>query len=140
HFPDLRSFPTRRSSDLRKKTDWRKFRLIAAALIVGSLPAVAVIYLVDGPWLSIAIGVFVLLGLGISLFPAEKFNVSPDAKAPLFIFGAAGGFMSTIAGIAGPSLTIYARITDWDYRDFVATRSEERRVGKECRCRWPRDS
>lgn len=106
---------------VRKKTDWRKFRLIAAALIVGSLPAVAVIYLVDGPWLSIAIGVFVLLGLGISLFPAEKFNVSPDAKAPLFIFGAAGGFMSTIAGIAGPSLTIYARITDWDYRDFVAT-------------------
>jgi uncharacterized membrane protein YfcA len=29
--------------------------------------------------------------------------------------------MSTIAGIAGPSLTIYARITGWDYRAFVAT-------------------
>ena len=29
--------------------------------------------------------------------------------------------MSTIAGIAGPSLTVYSRITGWDYREFVAT-------------------
>lgn len=106
---------------VRKQTDWRKFGLISAALLLGSLPAIAVIFYLDGPWLLIAIGVLVLLGLGVSLFPADRFKVSPDAKGPLLLFGAAGGFMSTIAGIAGPSLTIYARITGWDYRAFVAT-------------------
>ena len=106
---------------VRNRTDWRKFGLISAALLLGSLPAVAVIYFVEGPWLLIAIGVLVLLGLGVSLFPTEKFNVSPESKGPLLGFGMSAGFMSTIAGIAGPSLTIYARITDWDYRDFVAT-------------------
>ena len=106
---------------VRRQTDWRKFRLISGALVAGSLPAVAVIFFLEGPWLLIAIGVFVLVALGISLFPADKFNVSPDAKGPLLAFGAVGGFMSTIAGIAGPSLTVYSRITGWDYREFVAT-------------------
>ena len=106
---------------VRKQTDWRKFRLIAGALVIGSLPAVAVIYFLNGPWLLIAIGAFVLLALGVSLFPADKFNVSADAKGPLIAFGVAGGFMSTIAGICGPVLTVYSRITWWDYREFVAT-------------------
>ena len=106
---------------VRKQTDWRKFRLIAGALVIGSLPAVAVIYFLNGPWLLIAIGAFVLLALGVSLFPADKFNVSADAKGPLIAFGVAGGFMSTIAGICGPVLTVYSRITGWDYREFVAT-------------------
>lgn len=65
-------------------------------LILGSLPAVAVIHFLDGPILLIAIGVFVLLGLGISLFPAEKFKIPAEAKGPLFAFGMAGGFMSTM--------------------------------------------
>lgn len=106
---------------VRKQTDWRKFRLIAGALVIGSLPAVAVIYFLNGPWLLIAIGAFVLLALGVSLFPADKFNVSADAKGPLIAFGVAGGFMSTIAGICGPVLTVYSRITGWDYRELVAT-------------------
>src|SRR5699024_2558167 len=106
---------------VRKRTDWKRFRIISAALILGSLPAVAVIHFLDGPVLLIAIGVFVLLGLGISLFPAEKFKIPVEAKGPLVAFGMAAGFMSTIAGIAGPSLTIYARLTNWDYREFVAT-------------------
>ena len=106
---------------VRKQTDWRKFRLIAGALVIGSLPAVAVIYFLNGPWLLIAIGAFVLLALGGSLFPADKFNVSADAKGPLIAFGVAGGFMSTIAGICGPVLTVYSRITGWDYRELVAT-------------------
>lgn len=106
---------------VRKRTDWKRFRIISAALILGSLPAVAVIHFLDGPVLLIAIGVFVLLGLGISLFPAEKFKIPVEANGPLVAFGMAAGFMSTIAGIAGPSLTIYARLTNWDYREFVAT-------------------
>src|SRR5699024_12552611 len=62
-----------------------------------------------------------LLGLGISLIHAETFKIPVEAKGPLVAFGMDVGFMSTIAGSAGPSLTIYARLTNWDYREFVAT-------------------
>src|SRR5438034_11606435 len=34
---------------------------------------------------------------------------------------------------APPSLTVH---TIWGTRDFASDRSEERRVGTECRCRW----
>src|SRR5699024_6798538 len=76
---------------VRKQTDWRKFRLIAGALVIGSLPAVAVIYFLNGPWLLIAIGAFVLLALGVLLFPAYKFDVLGVAKCPLISFRLSGG-------------------------------------------------
>lgn len=106
---------------VRKRTDWRRFRILAGALVLGSLPAVAVVHYLNGPWLLIAVGALVLLALCVSLFPTEKFRIREDAKAPMVFFGVIGGFMSTVAGIAGPALTVYARLSRWDYRDFVAT-------------------
>lgn len=106
---------------VRKQTDWKRFRILSAALILGSLPAVAVVYFLNGPILLIVVGLLVLLALGISLFPTERFTISQEAKGPMIGFGIAAGFMSTVAGIAGPSLTVYARLSNWDYRDFVAT-------------------
>lgn len=106
---------------VRKRTDWARFRILAGALIIGSLPAVAVVHFLNGPWLLIFVGALVLLALCISLFPTEKFSINPEAKLPMILFGIIGGFMSTVAGIAGPALTVYARLSKWDYRDFVAT-------------------
>lgn len=106
---------------VRKRTDWKRFRILAGALVLGSLPAVAVVHYLNGPWLLIAVGALVLLALCVSLFPTEKFRIREEAKAPMIFFGVIGGFMSTVAGIAGPALTVYARLTRWDYRDFVAT-------------------
>ena len=106
---------------VRKRTDWKRFRILAGALVIGSLPAVLVVHLLNGPWLLIAVGALVLLALSISLFPTEKFRINEHARAPMILFGIIGGFMSTVAGIAGPALTVYARLSRWDYRDFVAT-------------------
>ena len=106
---------------VRKRTDWKRFRILAGALVVGSLPAVLVVHLLNGPWLFIIIGALVLLALSISLFPTERFRINEHAKGPMILFGIIGGFMSTVAGIAGPALTVYARLSRWDYRDFVAT-------------------
>src|SRR5699024_6389922 len=58
---------------VRKRTDWAKFRILAGALVLGSVPAVAVVYFLNGPWLLIFVGAMVLLALGVSLFPTEKF-------------------------------------------------------------------
>lgn len=78
---------------VRKRTNWKRFQILAGALILGSLPAVLVVHLLDGPWLLIMVGVSVLLALSISLFPTEKFRINEDAKAPMIFFGVIGGFM-----------------------------------------------
>lgn len=106
---------------VRKKTDWRRFRLLSGGLVVGSLPALLVVHFFSGPWLMITIGVLVLLALAVASFKPENSRLSPTAKIPMLIAGVTGGFMSTIAGIAGPALTVYARLTGWDHRDFIAT-------------------
>lgn len=106
---------------VRKKTDWRRFRLLSGGLVVGSLPALLVVHFLSGPWLMITIGVLVLLALAVASFRPENSRLSPTAKIPMLIAGVTGGFMSTIAGIAGPALTVYARLTGWDHRDFIAT-------------------
>lgn len=106
---------------VRKKTDWRRFRLLSGGLVVGSLPALLVVHFFSGPWLMITIGVLVLLALAVASFNPENSRLNPSAKIPMLIAGVIGGFMSTIAGIAGPALTVYARLTGWDHRDFIAT-------------------
>lgn len=109
------------SWSVRKKTDWRRFSALAAGLVLGSLPAVFVVLLIDGPWLLITVGLLVLLALGITMLNPGTSRISEHSVPPMLIAGAAGGFMSTVAGVAAPVFTIYARLTGWDYRDFVAT-------------------
>lgn len=62
-----------------------------------------------------------LLALAVASFNPGAVRVAADARAPMLLAGVAAGFMSTVAGIAGPALTVYARLSGWDYRDFVAT-------------------
>lgn len=106
---------------VRKNTDWRRFAALAGGLVLGSVPAVFVVLSIDGPWLLITVGALVLLALAVSLFQPGEPRVSERNVPAMVITGAAGGFMSTVAGVAAPAFTVYARITGWDYRDFVAT-------------------
>lgn len=106
---------------VRKRTDWRRFAFLAGGLVLGSLPAVFVVMMIDGPWLLITVGVLVLLALAVTMFQPDQARLSEHSRVPMLIAGAAGGFMSTVAGIAAPAFTVYARLTGWDYRDFVAT-------------------
>ncbi|MGN0096390.1 MAG: sulfite exporter TauE/SafE family protein [Corynebacterium sp.] len=106
---------------VRARTDWRRFSFLAGGLVLGSLPAVFVVLVTDGPWLLVTVGILVLAALGGTLFQPEKARLSERSVLPMVLAGAAGGFMSTVAGIAAPAFTVYARLTGWDYRDFVAT-------------------
>lgn len=106
---------------VRRKTDWGRFRLLAGGLLIGSLPALLVVHFFSGPWLLIMIGVLVLLALAVASFQPDQARLSSEAKLPMVLAGLVGGFMSTIAGIAGPALTVYARLTGWNHRDFIAT-------------------
>lgn len=106
---------------VRNKTDWKRFSILAGGLVLGSVPAVFIIMWIDTAWLLIAIGALVLLSLAASIFKPDSANISETAKLPMIIAGAVAGFMSTVAGIAAPALTVYSRLTGWDYRDWVAT-------------------
>lgn len=106
---------------VRDRTDWRRVSFLAGGLILGSLPAVFVVMAMDGPWLMLTVGVLVLLALGVSMFNPEHLQIDERARVPMVVAGMAGGFMSTVVGIAAPAFTVYARLSKWDYRDFVAT-------------------
>ncbi|MGO1949536.1 MAG: sulfite exporter TauE/SafE family protein [Mycobacteriaceae bacterium] len=106
---------------VRRETDWRRFAYLAGGLVLGSVPAVFVVMAIDGPWLLVTVGVLVLLALAVTMFRPDTSRLSEHSRLPMIIAGAAGGFMSTVAGIAAPAFTVYARLTGWDYKDFVST-------------------
>jgi uncharacterized membrane protein YfcA len=106
---------------VRARTDWRRFGYLAGGLVLGSVPAAFVVTAIDGPWLLITVGLLVMAALGVTMVKTERPRISPRARVPMVVTGVAGGFMSTLVGIAAPAFTIYSRITGWDYRDFVAT-------------------
>lgn len=106
---------------VRARTDWRRFAYLAGGLVLGSVPAAFVVTAIDGPWLLVTVGLLVMVALSVTMVKTDRLAVSPRARVPMIITGVAGGFMSTLVGIAAPAFTIYSRITGWDYRDFVAT-------------------
>lgn len=106
---------------VRKNTRWRAFRLLASSLVAGTLPGLFVVHLINGPWLLVAVGGLVLLALAVATFNPKGAVFSQDAAAPMVITGLVAGFMSVIAGIAGPSMNVYCRLAGWDYREFIAT-------------------
>jgi uncharacterized membrane protein YfcA len=103
------------------RTDWRRFAYLAGGLVLGSVPAAFVVTAIDGPWLLLTVGLLVMVALSVTIVKTDRLAVSPRARVPMIVTGVAGGFMSTLVGIAAPAFTIYSRITGWDYRDFVAT-------------------
>nr|WP_066583392.1 sulfite exporter TauE/SafE family protein [Corynebacterium provencense] len=106
---------------VRSRTDWRRFRFLAGGLLIGSVPAAFVVSAIDGPWLLVTVGSLVMVALAATTVRPERWHVSEHARLPMIVAGAAGGFMSTVVGIAAPAFTVYSRVTRWDYRDFVAT-------------------
>jgi uncharacterized membrane protein YfcA len=106
---------------VRARTDWRRFAYLAGGLVLGSVPAAFVVTAIDGPWLLLTVGLLVMVALSVTMVKTDRLAVSPRARVPMIVTGVAGGFMSTLVGIAAPAFTIYSRITGWDYRDFVAT-------------------
>lgn len=105
---------------VREWVDWKKFWQIAPLLIVGAIPAALLIREVSGPWLQVLVGSFLIIALAMVTVFKNKF---PPAKGalPRVTAGIAGGFMNTLAGVAGPAITVYAQASRWEQRSFAAT-------------------
>ena len=108
------------SVSMRRHIQWNMVGIIGPAMLVGAIPGAILISQVSTAALQVIVGAGLLLGL--ALVTVGK-NVVPQAsgKPPAVVAGIAGGFMNTLAGVAGPLITIYAQASRWDHRYFAAT-------------------
>ncbi|QGU04461.1 sulfite exporter TauE/SafE family protein [Corynebacterium comes] len=105
---------------VREYVDWRKFALIGSVLVVGSVPAALLVREVSGSLLQALVGGLLLIALAVTTF-GQKYIPHAEGPAPALVAGIAGGFMNTLAGIAGPAITVYAQASRWGQQSFAAT-------------------
>ncbi|WP_295645802.1 sulfite exporter TauE/SafE family protein [uncultured Corynebacterium sp.] len=100
--------------------DWRRFWLIGPVMVLGALPAVYLVENMPVAWLQIFVGTLLVIALTVVTFGQSRVPVA-HGRAPAITSGIVGGFMNTIAGVAGPALTVYAQAARWEQRSFAAT-------------------
>ncbi|MBN9643844.1 TSUP family transporter [Corynebacterium mendelii] len=105
---------------VRQFVDWAKFRIIAPALFVGAFPGVWLIRVLQPAPLQITVGVLLLVALAVVIGGA-RFFPPVEGKIPAVIGGLCGGFMNTIAAVAGPAITVYAQAARWPHATLAAT-------------------
>ena len=91
---------------VRDNVDWRKFWLIGPVMLVGAIPGAWVVHNTPTAPLQVIVGGLVLLGLTVTTVMPEHVRI--DGRRYAMASGAVGGFMNTLAGIAGPAITVYA--------------------------------
>lgn len=117
---------------MRRDIDWSKFWPIGLSLVVGILPGAIVVARVSTSTLLVLVGALLLVAL--SVVTLGKRYV-PQVEGPLAaaVAGAVGGFMNTLAGVAGPAITVYAQAARWPQRVYAATLQPVFLVAAPCR-------
>lgn len=105
---------------MRRDIDWSKFWPIAGALIIGVLPGVWVVSRVSTSALLIIVGALLLIALSVVTL-GKRYVPQIEGVVPAAAAGAVGGFMNTLAGVAGPAFTVYAHAARWPQRIYAAT-------------------
>ncbi|WP_337450310.1 sulfite exporter TauE/SafE family protein [Corynebacterium diphtheriae] len=73
-----------------------------------------------GSLLQLLVRLLLLVALALVVFGATYLPPA-RGKIPAIVAGIAGGFMNTLAGVAGPAITVYAQASKWDQQRFAAT-------------------
>ncbi|MGP9725238.1 sulfite exporter TauE/SafE family protein [Corynebacterium sp. AOP40-9SA-29] len=105
---------------VRRDIDWGKFALIGSVMVIGAIPGAWLIHVISPAVLQIVVGALLLIALGITTF-GKRYIPPMSGRLPAAISGIVGGFSNTLAGVAGPVITVYAQASRWDQRTFSAT-------------------
>lgn len=105
---------------MRANVDWRKFAPIAAALLAGVLPGAWVVAHAPTNILLVTVGALLLLALSVVTL-GKRYVPRVQGVLPAAVSGVVGGFMNTLAGVAGPAITVYAEAARWPQRGYAAT-------------------
>lgn len=104
---------------MRRDVAWGMFGRIAPLLVLGSLLGAWFVRQADAAALQIVLGASVLIALGFAI--ASDVRLPVQGAGPAVVAGVVGGFMNTVAGIAGPAMAVFAVATRWEQRSFAAT-------------------
>ncbi|MHD0219758.1 TSUP family transporter [Corynebacterium diphtheriae] len=80
---------------------------------------VVLIIVIIGSLLQLLVRLLLLVALALVVFGATYLPPA-RGKIPAIVAGIAGGFMNTLAGVAGPAITVYAQASKWDQQRFAA--------------------
>ncbi|WP_288833760.1 sulfite exporter TauE/SafE family protein [uncultured Corynebacterium sp.] len=105
---------------VRKNVDWRKFASIAPYLVLGAVPGAILIRHSPTDLLLVIVGVLLLIALSVVTL-GKRYVPRVNGALPAAISGVIGGFMNTLAGVAGPAITVYAQAARWEQRVYAAT-------------------
>ncbi|MEJ6548740.1 sulfite exporter TauE/SafE family protein [Corynebacterium sp. USCH3] len=105
---------------VRRDIDWGKFALIGSVMVLGAVPGTWLIHVMPPAVLQIVVGALLLVALGVTTF-GKRFIPTVSGRLPAATAGVLGGFSNTLAGVAGPVITVYAQASRWDQRTFAAT-------------------
>ncbi|MEZ2122106.1 MULTISPECIES: sulfite exporter TauE/SafE family protein [unclassified Corynebacterium] len=105
---------------VREYVDWRKVRLLAFPLFIGAIPGVFLIRAINAAPLQIIVGVLLLVALAVVL-GGRRHIPHISGNGSLFSAGVIAGFMNTLAGAAGPAVTVYAQAARWPHQMLAAT-------------------
>lgn len=107
------------SAAMRKDIDWRQFLLLGPVMVIGAVPGAWVVHNMSTEVLQVLVGALVLIGLLVTMFIPKQTAVTGTPFA--LGSGCVAGFMNTLAGIAGPALTVFAQASRWGQASFRAT-------------------
>ena len=105
---------------MRADVDWKKFAPIALALVVGVVPGTWVVANAPTNVLLVLVGALLLLALSVVTL-GKRYVPRVEGAVPAALSGVIGGFMNTLAGVAGPAITVYAEAARWPQRVYAAT-------------------
>lgn len=105
---------------VRKNVNWRVFGVIASVLVVGAIPGALIVRSFSPDILLVVAGILLLAALFV-VTVGKRYVPPVSGNAPLAAVGVVAGFMNTIAGIAGPAITVYSTAARWDPRMYAAT-------------------
>ncbi|MDU0478510.1 sulfite exporter TauE/SafE family protein [Staphylococcus chromogenes] len=105
---------------VQANVDWRRFAIIGSVMILGSIPGAFLIRSVSTAWMLIIVGIVLLAALSVVTL-AKRYVPSARGVLPMLAAGVVGGFTNTLAGVAGPVITVYAQAARWEHKHFAAT-------------------
>jgi uncharacterized protein len=105
---------------LWREVEWRNYRDLTLAALVGIVPGAWLAVNLAGPWLEIAVGTLLVAALLTSLLITRS-TFTLAGTPPALVAGFVSGAMNAAAGVGGPAVSAYAVLSKWNQTGFAAT-------------------
>lgn len=104
---------------LWRSLNWRQWALLCGSAVIGAVPGALIVRYTPGPVLQIVVGTVVAVAMVVTLAGQRARELT--GRSVTVASGAAGGLLNVTAGVAGPAMVIYSRVTSWKQAEYAAT-------------------